>query len=125
MPRPPGAPSGYLTATEALDPTKEKLFFADHLIWMWSLHITGSDLTMDFLGGDGTKGTPIGKLRFGHVYLGVPSPLGLGHIVVVYGVGYPDGKVAQISMMDPLYGYRNRPFTDYSSKPDILVAWPR
>jgi hypothetical protein len=119
------AAEGYLTPGEALDDAKLAKFFDDPRVWMEWTYIEGKELTLEYLGGDSSKGERKGKLRFGHVYLGIPA-VGYGHIVVVYGVGYPDGKSAQISIMDPMPGvYRNVRLTEYMPKRNILVAWPK
>jgi hypothetical protein len=72
-------------------------------------------LTVDYLNA---------KLKKGHVLLFYKVGAGVAHAVVVYGVGYPTGEAAMVSVMDPWTGgYRNIPLSDFSSGPKI-VAWP-
>jgi hypothetical protein len=119
------AAEGYLTRTESLDEAKLKSFFDDPRVWMDWEYVDGKDLSLEYFGGDPIKGERKGKLRFGHVYLGVPA-VGYGHILVVYGVGYPDGKITQISVMDPIPGvYKNIPLKNYAGVKNMLVAWPK
>jgi hypothetical protein len=75
------------------------------------------------------------KLRdHGHVLvsynLGNPTnPLSssFSHMHVVYGIGYPDGKELQVSVMDPNTGtHKNLDHGFYRRKTgNVLVGWPK
>jgi hypothetical protein len=68
--------AGYLNP-DMLSLNEKKIgdFFVDPLINMNYELIAASLLTPDYLSGDSAKGSPIkGKLRFGHVYFGIPVP---------------------------------------------------
>lgn len=88
--------------------------------------ISASSFTAEFLAG---------KLQTdGHLVIGYKetsrSRQG-GHVVVCYGVGRPDGKNQQISVMDPSKdaGYRNRDFSYFQTLPSennkILIGSPK
>lgn len=65
-------------------------------------------------------------LEIGHLYLCTMNGATVGHCRVVYGVGYPDGKTEQISVMDPLFGaYRNEPLSALKKMSELKFGWPK
>ena len=65
-------------------------------------------------------------LEKGHLYLCTFSSTLVGHCYVVYGVGYPDGKTEQISVMDPWIGtYSNIPISELKTLSNVRLGWPK
>ena len=76
-------------------------------------NVITSEILADFLGK-------------GYLYLCTFSGSAVGHCYVVYGVGYPDGKTEQISVMDPAFGaYRNIALSKLKELSNIRLGWPK